>query len=116
MERVMPKSCAGLVNVVSSPDALGLLVDLYCAGCATAVARSAAAAKADGAPANRDARADFALCFDHRFSVGGCGSCRLALVGPGTGSRRIGFGGPWALAGHDGRNCRRCDFGRFTVA
>lgn len=113
---MLPKSCAAPANVVSSPDALGLLADLYCARCAPSVAGQTPATKVDGASANWDARTDFALCIDYRFSVGGCGGCCLACVGARTGLRRIGFGGAWALADLDRRNCRRCDFGRFAVA
>ena len=50
----MPKSCAELANVVSSPDALGLLADLFCAWRATALARPAASAKIDGHFAGRE--------------------------------------------------------------
>src|ERR1700676_872698 len=81
------KSCAGLVNVVSSPDALGLLARLYCARCALAVAWPLAVAKADGDSTDGEARAAFALCFDDRVSVaGGRGSC-LAGVGTGIDSK-----------------------------
>ena len=113
---MLPKSCAGLLNVVSSPDALGLLVDFYCAGCAASVARPPASAKIDGASANRGTRTAIPLCFDHRVSVAGGRGCCLAGLGPGIGSQGIGFGGPWALADHDCSNCRRCDLGRFAMA
>src|SRR5271154_1792453 len=110
------KSCAGSANVVSSPDALGLLADLFCAGCAASFARQTAAAKVDGASADWDARTAFAIRLDDWFSVGGSGGCCLALVGPWTGPRGIGVGRPRALAGPDRCNCRRCDFGRVAVA
>jgi hypothetical protein len=111
----VPMSCAEVVNVVSSPDALGLLADLYCAWCASSVAGQTTAAKVDGASANWDARAAFALCLDDRLSVGSGGGCCLALVGSRTGLRGIGFGGAWALADPDCGNCRRRDFGRVAM-
>jgi membrane protease YdiL (CAAX protease family) len=87
------------VNVVSSPDALGLLADLYCARCALAVARPAAVAKADDDSADGEAGAAFPLCFNGRVSVAGSrGSC-VAGLGTGTDSRGIGFGvhGRWRI-------------------
>ncbi len=108
-------SCAELVNVVSSPDALGLLAGLYCAGCAPSVAGQTAATKVDGASTNWDARAACALCLDDRLSVGGGGACSLAVVGSRTGPRGIGFGGAWTLADPDRGNCRRRDFGRAAM-
>src|SRR5580704_3008023 len=108
-------SCAEVVNVVSSPDALGLLADLYCAWCASSVAGQTTAAKVDGASANWNARAAYALCLDDRLSVGGGWGCCLARVVSRTGLRGIGFGGARALADPDCGNCRRRDFGRFAM-
>jgi len=70
--------------VVSSPDALGLLVDFFRARRALAVARTPAAEKIANASADEFAGAAFALRFDDRVSVDG--GCCDGMAGMGTGA------------------------------
>src|SRR5208282_3648200 len=112
---VSPKSCAALLNMFLSPDALGLLVDLFRSRRPVALARAAEAEKVDGAAANRQERAALALRFNDHLPVAGGRCGRLAGAGSRTKSRRVGFGNPWSLADPLSGNCRRRDFGQFAM-
>src|SRR5579863_7791611 len=110
------KSCVARLNVVSSPDAVGLPADLFCVGRVLATTGPCASAKIDGHSTDREAGANFTLCFNHRVSVVGCGLSRLADMGPRPNSGRIGTGGAWARRNPDRGNCRRSNIGRIAVA
>ena len=92
----MTGSCASPVNVVSSADALGLLVDFFRAWCAVAVARAPAAKETAYDSADRFAGAALALRFDDFVSVAGCGDNGMARMGTGADVRGIGTRSSWA--------------------
>jgi hypothetical protein len=110
------KSCAGSRNVLSSPDALGLLADLHSAGCALAPTWALAPAETVGTSSDWPARASLPLRIDNRVPVAGRRCGRVARLGSGTHPRPTGSGCSWTLAHPDCGNCRRRDFGRFAVA
>src|SRR5882724_10990299 len=107
-------SCVVGLDVITSPDALGLLVDLFGDDGVLAVARAAAVEEIVGVASCKNDRTALAVCFDDCVSVAGCCSCRMESLGT-----RASVAGPWIDVARcnrrrDCRNCRDCDI--FVVA
>src|SRR5690348_2386180 len=110
------KSCAAVWNVVSSPHAVGLLVDFLRPGGTPAVARTSALTEAALLSADERAGTVVTLFFDDSLSMARCSGSGVAGVGPGIDSGGVGVADPRAGKDPVSGNCRRRDCGRIAMA